>query len=139
MWVGADFDGGLARLKNGRVTRYTNQAGLSGGGLHVMHEDASGNLWLGASRGLFCLRAGTFVTNDLTERMSRESVRDICEDHAGGLWFATENGLNYWRNGQFSHFDSKSGLSDNMVIALFEDANNTLWVGYRQRRARPPP
>src|SRR5262249_29965652 len=100
LWVGADFDGGLAQLKDSKVTRYTNQIGSVGGGVRVIREDATGNLWLGASHGLFCFKDGSLVTNALTEKMSGQMIRDICEDHAGGFWIATQNGLNYWRNGQ---------------------------------------
>ncbi len=129
LWVGADFDGGLARLKDGKVTRYTNQVASAGGGVRVMHEDASGILWIGTTRGLFCFKDDQLLTNTLTEKMSGQTIRDICEDHAGGLWFGTQSGLNYWRNGQFSHYDKRNGLSDDTITALYEDASRTLWIG----------
>jgi ligand-binding sensor domain-containing protein/signal transduction histidine kinase len=129
VWIGADFDGGLARLKDGKMTRYPAEFGLTNAGLRVMHEDAVGNLWIGASRGLCCFKDGGFRTNALTAKLADETIRDICEDHAGALWFATQNGLYRWDKGQLSHLGRETGLSDDTIIALYEDPDNTLWIG----------
>ena len=129
LWVGADFDGGLEHLKDGRITRYSAQDGLINAGLRVMHEDAAGNLWIGTSRGLCCFKDGRFTNNAVTDRLAGETIRDICEDHAGALWFATHSGLYCWHNGQFVIYNTANGLSDNTVIALHEDGSHALWIG----------
>jgi ligand-binding sensor domain-containing protein/signal transduction histidine kinase len=129
LWVGADFDGGLTRLKDGRTTHYTWRDGLINAGLRVLHEDAAGNLWIGTDRGLSCFRHGGFLTNLVTEHLAGESIRDICEDKSGALWFATQNGLCRWQDGQFTRFTTANGLSDDALTALHVDAENTLWVG----------
>ena len=125
IWVGADFDGGLTHLKDGKVTRYTfkGEDGLLDAGLRVLCEDRNGDLWIGTSRGLSCLRNGKF-TNDL-----HDGVRAILEDHAGALWFGTENGLECRQNEKWTHFNRKDGLSDNTVTAIYEDPEHTLWIG----------
>jgi ligand-binding sensor domain-containing protein/signal transduction histidine kinase len=129
VWAGADFDGGLERWKDGKITRYTAQDGLINAGLRVMHEDATGSLWIGTSRGLCCFKDKKFVNNALTDRLAGETIRDICEDHAGALWFATENGLYCWHSGQLTVYTTKDGLADNTVTALYEDGGHALWIG----------
>lgn len=128
LWFGADFDGGLARLKDGHVTRYTWRDGLINAGLRVLHEDAAGNLWIGTDRGLSCFRDGEFTVNRVTERLHGVSVRDICEDQSGALWLATQNGLGRWQDGQFTQFSPADGLPDNALNALLLD-DDTLWIG----------
>ena len=129
LWVGDDFDGGFACLKDRIMIHYAPQRGLTNAGVHVMHEDRAGNLWLGTSRGLCCFKNGGFTTNTLTEKMVGETIRDICEDHTGALWFGTQNGLYCYGGTNLAHFGTGNGLSDNTIIALYEDAQNTLWIG----------
>jgi ligand-binding sensor domain-containing protein/signal transduction histidine kinase len=128
LWIGADFDGGLTRLKDGQMTRYLWHGGLNAG-LRVLHEDTSGNLWIGTDRGLGCFKDGKFVTNEVTDSLEDNGVRDICEDESGSLWFATRNGLGRWQGGHFTMFTTTDGLSDNSVTALYRDDENTLWIG----------
>ncbi|HXB60942.1 MAG TPA: two-component regulator propeller domain-containing protein, partial [Candidatus Acidoferrales bacterium] len=129
LWVGSDFDGGLTRFKDGQTMRYSWHDGLIDAGLRVLHEDTSGNLWIGTDRGLSCFKDGKFVTNDLTVSLANNSVRDICEDESGSLWFAMQNGLGRWQSGHFTIFTTADGLSDNSTTALYQDDENTLWIG----------
>ena len=129
LWVGADFDGGLTHLKDKRTIHYSWHDGLINAGLRVLHEDASGNLWIGTDRGLSCFKGGKFMTNELTASLANNSIRDICEDESGSLWFATQNGLGRRQDGQFTMFTTADGLSDNSVTALYRDGENTLWIG----------
>lgn len=129
LWAGADFDGGLTRLKNGHATHYTWRDGLINAGLRVLHEDALGNLWIGTDRGLSCFKDGKFITNEVTARLANDSVRDIAEDRSGSLWFATQNGLRRWQDGQLKWYNTGNGLPDNSVTALSVDDANTLWIG----------
>lgn len=130
IWVGADYDGGLNHLRDGKSTHYSARNGLIGAGLKVIHEDRSGNLWIGTSRGLSCFKHGKFTDYDSTNsNLAGDVVRDICEDHAGKLWFATEGGLSRWENGRFTNFTTSDGLSDDVVNALYEDKDQNLWIG----------
>jgi ligand-binding sensor domain-containing protein/signal transduction histidine kinase len=129
LWIGADYDGGLTRLKDGKLTHYTWKDGLINAGARVIHEDRAGNLWIGTSRGLSCLREGKFKNYTIRDQLAGNAVRAICEDHAGNLWFGTETGLSRWKNGRFVNFTTREGLSDNTVIALYEDAAQDLWIG----------
>lgn len=129
LWAGADFDGGLMRLKDGRITRYTWRDGLADSGLRVLHEGAGGALWIGSDRGVNCMQNGKIMTNAVTAALANDSVRDICEDKSGGLWFATQNGLVCWQKGQLTTFTTADGLSDNSLTTLYLGEENTLWIG----------
>jgi len=50
LWLGTGA--GLARLRQGRWTRYTTEQGLPSNGIGYVTEDGAGYLWLGTSAGL---------------------------------------------------------------------------------------
>lgn len=129
LWAGADFDGGLIRIKDGRTTRYTWHDGLIDAGLRVLCQDSSGDLLIGTDRGLSCLRNGKFISDPLTEALANKNIRDICQDESGAIWFGTENGLGRWQDGHFTLFTTADGLSASAVTALCVDDDNTLWIG----------
>lgn len=123
IWAGADFDGGLMRLKNGKLTHYNLTNELGEAGIRVLCEDRNGDLWIGTSRGLGCLSDGQFSSD------ARDAVRAIYEDHAGNLWFGTENGLECNQKDKWTRFTTQDGLSDDTVTAIYEDKDNVLWLG----------
>ena len=143
MWAGQDFDAGLVQIKNGEVRHYKD--GLIPAPIRVLHQDATGALWVGTTRGLSCLRDGRFASFTSQDGLANDSVRAICETHDGNLWFGTEGGLSRL-NTQVSEpsappptgitasrnsdcFTTIEGLSDPHVRALYEDAQGTLWIG----------
>ena len=129
IWAGADFDGGLTRLKDGKVTHYTWRDGLINARVQVLHADRAGNLWIGTSQGLSCLEHGKFTTYTVRDGLAGNNIRAILEDSAGNLWFGTEGGLSRFQDGRFVNFKTREGLSDDGVIALYQDQQGTLWIG----------
>jgi ligand-binding sensor domain-containing protein/signal transduction histidine kinase len=129
LWVGADYDGGLTRIKDGKVTHYSWHDGLINGGLRVLYQDTQGILWAGTDHGLSCFEDGKFVANDLTESLTNQSIRDICEDGSGSLWFAAQNQLARWQDGQLTVFTTANGLPNDGLTALYADEDNNLWIG----------
>jgi signal transduction histidine kinase/streptogramin lyase len=63
-WIGT-YDGGLSRLKDGRITTYTMAQGLFNNGVFQILEDGRGNLWISSNRGIY--QAGKQQFNDLAE------------------------------------------------------------------------
>ncbi|MGH7980034.1 MAG: two-component regulator propeller domain-containing protein, partial [Limisphaerales bacterium] len=129
LWVGADYDGGLTRFKDGVATHYTWHDGLINAGIRVLYQDAHGRLWAGTDHGLSCFMDGRFIGNDVTENLTNESIRDICEDGSGALWFAAQNELARWQDGQLTLFTTTNGLPNDGLTALYADADNNLWIG----------
>jgi signal transduction histidine kinase/ligand-binding sensor domain-containing protein len=52
LWIGT-YDGGLSRLKDGRITTYTMAQGLFSNGVFQVLEDGRGNLWISCNRGIY--------------------------------------------------------------------------------------
>jgi ligand-binding sensor domain-containing protein/signal transduction histidine kinase len=129
LWAGADFDGGLIRLLDGKITHYNRRDGLLNAGVRVIHEDKAGNLWIGTSHGLSRLKNGKFINYTRKDILPGEVVRVICEDRTGALWFGTDGGLSRWDNGHFTNYTTNNGLSDNSVLAMYEDKEGNLWIG----------
>jgi signal transduction histidine kinase/ligand-binding sensor domain-containing protein len=57
LWVGT-LGGGLARLKNGRITNLTSRHGLADDVISQILPDDLGHLWLGCNRGIMRLKRG---------------------------------------------------------------------------------
>jgi len=129
LWAGADFDGGLIHLSNGKTTHYNKNDGLIPAGVRVIREDRAGNLWIGTSHGLSLFKNGKFTNFTRANGLNGEVVRVICEDRKGKIWFGTDGGLSRWDEGQFANFTTNDGLSDNAVMELYEDKEENLWIG----------
>lgn len=129
IWIGADFDGGLAKFAGDRLQYYSWKDGLIKAGLKVLHEDRFLNLWIGTGKGLCCFKDGKFTTWTAKDGLAGDDVRAICEDAQGKLWFGTDGGLSRWQDGKFSNLTTKDGLSDNSVTALYGDNERNLWIG----------
>lgn len=127
VWIGMDFDGGLAKFKNNHFTYFNSQSGLVRGAVKVLHEDRFLNLWIGTSQGLSRFRDGKFRTYTMKDGLAGDDVRAICEDAQGHLWFGTDGGLSCWRNGRFENL--AKDLSDTSITALYGDNDRNLWIG----------
>jgi ligand-binding sensor domain-containing protein/signal transduction histidine kinase len=109
LWVGTS--GGLARLQDGKWTRYTTSDGLAGNGIGYLIGDAQSNLWIGSYAGLmrvsekslndFARRSVTSVGCRLygesdglpTSECAQGSQPGACRTPDGRLWFTTIKGL----------------------------------------------
>ncbi|HVV00980.1 MAG TPA: two-component regulator propeller domain-containing protein [Verrucomicrobiae bacterium] len=129
IWAGADFDGGLLRLKDGKENHYTWKDGLPNAGLRVLHEDSNSNLWIGTSRGLACFKNGKFTIYTKKDGLAGNVIKAIHEDARGKLWVGTEGGLSCFERGQIVNYTRANGLSDTNINAVIEDAAGNLWVG----------
>ncbi len=107
----------------------------------AIHEDASGDLWVGTVAGLYRLERATGVFTahrhdplDSTS-LSSDAVTALYVDRQGTLWIGTGEGLNQLDrpSGAFLHYrrdpEDPYSLSDNLVLAILEDTDGTLWLG----------
>jgi ligand-binding sensor domain-containing protein len=69
LWIGT-YDGGLARFKDGRFTRYTVNEGLYNNGVFAILEDGQANLWMSCNRGIY--RVSRQQLNDYAEGKTRQ-------------------------------------------------------------------
>ncbi len=109
LWIGSK--GGLARLHDGKWTRYTVAEGLASNGIGYLLEDDQGYLWIGSAVGL--MRVEKRALNDYaagrstvipcrtygrkdglpTGECSAGSQPAAARDSEGRLWFPTIKGL----------------------------------------------
>lgn len=111
--------------------------------INTIYEDKKGNIWVGASTGLYLL---TDRNHHLFRRFSitlkensiaGDIVRSIYEDSNNNIWIGTTNGLTKMRfvNGDyqcktFRHSDADFGsISNNAVMSILEDEQHQLWMG----------
>jgi diguanylate cyclase (GGDEF)-like protein len=110
VWAGTML-GGLNRLKDGKITRYSIEQGLSDSTVGAIVKDSEGYLWLSGTRGI--MRVGLNELNDYAAgRIDKVSARTFgyaeglratecnmkahpaaVRDAGGRLWFATMSGL----------------------------------------------
>ncbi len=114
----------------------------SSGGVRFLHEDSSGNLWIGGFLGgldSYHLATGTIThyTQGLAANggLTDLAIWSVFEDTQQGLWVCTWNGLNHLRF-QPTAFEligqggeGKPQLHDLHVEALLQDAQGQVWAG----------
>ena len=132
LWIGADFDGGLTRLKDGVFTHYTWKDNLPNAAVHVIYEDRATNLWLGTGAGLSTFQGGKFTNYTIKDGLGGNVVWAISENPQGVLWFGTDGGLTRLQDGRFVNISTNAGLPDNSVLTLCAEPDGTLWVGTHQ-------
>ncbi len=88
LWIGT-FDGGLARLKNGHVTRYTTANGLFNDGVFQILDDDLGNLWMSCDLGIYRVNKRELI--DMAEG-KLTSISSIAFGKADGLRTLDSNG-----------------------------------------------
>jgi signal transduction histidine kinase/ligand-binding sensor domain-containing protein/DNA-binding response OmpR family regulator len=147
VWVGG-WGSGLVRFdeRNGQFKHYPpnpdDPNSLISDAIIAIHEDRSGNLWVGQSVGVSRLdRATGKFTNYLPKpgdptSLGDASVQGIYQDRSGGLWlgtwggvlsrfdYQTETFLNYTPDSRDPH-----KLYGGLICAIHEDQTRTLWVG----------
>ena len=110
LWAGTEGNG-LARLRGGRWTRFTTDAGLVSNSIGYLLEDGQGNLWIGSYSGL--MRVAKRALNEFvsgstnllscrvfgrsdglpTSECTQGSQPTACRTRDGRLWFPTIKGL----------------------------------------------
>lgn len=140
IWVGT-WSGGLNKIMpDGKVLHF-QQPELIQVPLVVLHEDASGVLWVG-TRGEGLLKA-QFSGNKLVSikafqsghqpgAISNDFINTIYEDQAGRFWVGTEGGLNHFDKEQevFELFNTQEGEQVDVIVGILEDEDGKLWLSH---------
>jgi len=146
LWVGTG-NAGLAKLENGRFTRFQvglpGSEGLLGNRISGLYEDPDEKLWVGfIDSGLVtrCKRCDRFSTLELAEDSPVQQVlgriNQILRTRDGIVWLAgMPNGLyrydpaRRWLTRYLHRSDDPSSISHDSITVLVEDRRGRLWVG----------
>ena len=147
VWIG--FDSGLARYGEGRMTFFGAADGVPSGGVHALHLDRDGRLWIASgAEGIARIdrpaeERPRFTRYRLAQGLSSDSTFSLTEDLQGRIYVATARGLDRLdpRDGLVQHFTTDDGLVRADIGASFRDRHGNLWFGSPQglARLRPAP
>ncbi len=140
IWLGMVFGGGLARIKDNKLTRYLHDPSNSNSPMSdqviCLHQSKDSTIWIGLRRyGLNSFKDGVFKhymsIPENPETLSNDYVLDIHETADGYIWIATEKGLCKLnpKTGIFKRYFETDGLGHNMVVSILDDSDKNLWIG----------
>lgn len=147
IWVGA-FEEGLIRYdrNSGNIQQFTSALNdtttLTSNLILQIHEDSSGNIWIGTLEGLNLIKAENkdaqhptfqrlYASDEDSLSIASNSIRHIIEDSNQNIWIATSNGLSKYveEKGHFKNYYESDGLPVNEIRSIIEDDNGDIWIG----------
>ena len=136
VWIGF-YDGGLGRIRNGRVELFGIEDGAPVGLVTALHRDAAGRLWIATNQaGLTRLDDAeadqpTFTTLTANAHLASINVRCVIEDDRGRIYAGTSRGIDRLDpvTGRVEHFGAGEGLASEFVSTAFRDGRGGLWFG----------
>lgn len=137
IWAGT-LDGGVSRLRNGRLTTYTRSDGLLSDTVYAIEEGADGTVWFATPNGLESFANDRWQTHAFAEGLPPGRVNCLTWDPAGVLWIGTEAGVAFVRDGrmQMARNPPVSLIADVLGIAVDERAY--LWIATNKSVMRVP-
>ncbi|MBX7220186.1 MAG: histidine kinase [Blastocatellia bacterium] len=149
LWFGT-AGGGLALLKNGNWSVFSEQSGLPSNFISAVVEshvpNGNGALWVGTEKGLVRWRQGTWEILGRNQGFEALNIKCLAETAAETgnpvLWVGTDGpGLIRIENNQWTIFNStNSGLTNSNVRSLLASVSPAgkpvLWVGTNEELCR---
>jgi signal transduction histidine kinase/ligand-binding sensor domain-containing protein/DNA-binding response OmpR family regulator len=142
MWFATDD--GLNKFDGTNFTVYKHKSedptGIQANDIRALHEDKSGNLWVGSSGGslsLYDRKKNSFIhfpanTND---GLISDVIRSVYSDYTGKIWVASFSGLDVVdpKTRKVKRFNiqvgPKGAFPAIIVNCLYEDSKRRMWVG----------
>jgi signal transduction histidine kinase/ligand-binding sensor domain-containing protein len=138
IWIGTDE--GLARFKDGKITKITAPDGNRLAGTNGITEDRNGNILINSGAGDKALkyREGSSTVEIVSGEVFENRSSVMLADKSGNQWFGTStDGLHRIDgSGNETAFRKQDGLPDNYVNVLYEDRAGSIWIGTRSGLSR---
>jgi signal transduction histidine kinase/ligand-binding sensor domain-containing protein len=124
VWAGT-LEGGLSRLRGGRITTYTAANGLASNTITAIEEGTGGVVWVATANGL-----NSFDGKHWQVYMDLPLGRINCltEDASGVLWIGTDAGLAYVRDGRVQAPRELPDALMDTVLGIADDGRGWLWI-----------
>lgn len=127
LWIGTYK--GLASWKNGKLTQYSQLAGLY---IFKIVEDREGAVWasgVSITTGKLCAIRNSSVQCSGDDGTLGRGAFGLYEDSQGNLWAGVKDGVWRWKPGSPKFYPLGGEL--NGIVGLSEDGDGTLLVGWR--------
>ena len=127
VWIGYTSGEDVARIQNGKVTRFGTTNGLPGSGRCWLAIDTKGQVWFARGTRVGQIKDGEFHGG----LRLNDPVTRIHAAKSGGLWLCAGGHLLHWTEGSEPEKRTvlPSGFSGADVRALLEDHAGAVWVG----------
>jgi diguanylate cyclase (GGDEF)-like protein len=132
LWVGGD--GGLARIRAGRVIEVVPAASAGGiPGLRSAYEDREGNVWLGSQwESLFRISRSWTRRFGVSEGLNHRIVWSVAPGRdPGSVWVGGNDGLSLLQDGRVRLVVPSQQLPHPVVYNLLAE-DDRLWIGTRR-------
>lgn len=129
IWVAGGS--GIRRFVHGQLEPERSVHGDSPriSGVHVLFEDQSGALWIGADQGLYLWRDNKLEANDATRTIQDVPVWSLHEESSGTLWIGTNGrGLYRWKNGNVNSINPSTTPLPNKIYAILQTQDGEIWI-----------
>jgi signal transduction histidine kinase/ligand-binding sensor domain-containing protein len=137
LWIGFQL-GGIAFLKEGRLTRYRPTEGAPAKMVSAFVTDRDGNVWASESAGgLFRLSGARWEQIGESWGYPGRKSRYLFVDRDGTLWVATEKTLLYLPRG--AHRFVPTGASVGWTLQLRQAPDGRIWMSESGGDVRPIP
>jgi len=129
VWV-ALAGGGLDRIKDTRITRYTSRDGLSNNEILSVCEDSQGTVWIGSDKGLNQFKNGRLSADQADPSLRNLSIMALYYDAEGSLWIGTSgDGLHKLSAAKFVTYSVPNETPDRIMHSIIEDRSGRVWIG----------
>lgn len=114
---------------------FDSTKGFSGIDIFAITEDSRGDIWIGASNGLFVFDGKEFHKYTTADGLSYNDIRTIFEDDKGTMWIGTSEGLNTIHNntvGKVKLLETAEGtifFQEPYIRAIYKDKERVMWFG----------
>ena len=127
IWVAgwATSAGRLCGIQSGNIQCY-GEDGRFGSGVTPLYEDSGGNLWAGATTGLWRWKPGPPTRYPMPDPAQR--IYALVESDDGGILIAKHSGITKLRNGKSEAYPLPAGLPF-QPHRLLRDRIGGLWIG----------
>lgn len=132
LWVGS-WSGGLFRIKNKSVYRFTESDGLLDLSIRGIQIDEEKNIWISTRYGGAFKYNGSGFTNYSTRNGLRSNwVSSVLTDSEKNLWFSTANGLTKYTGGKVVNYGSSDGIISAELLSSVKFENKFWFVSNSQ-------
>ncbi|HRH42853.1 MAG TPA: two-component regulator propeller domain-containing protein [Pyrinomonadaceae bacterium] len=128
-----NFSGvGLVRFKDGKLTKFGIEHGLSNDRIFDVFKDREGTIWLATDKGLNQLRPQIITSLSKADGLVHNETYPILQARDGSIYIGTVGGLSHYQDGKFTNTilhpkNDPKGVS--IIQSLYEAEDGRLWVG----------